>query len=233
MKLLIALFALVATVASAPQGSSLDTQDVEIVPPSELPTGSSGSGSSPDVFDIPVIFVHRRPSSGVPSLIDLFFGSDPSVDTTPTDTDQPGEDFFTRFFGGSFPSIFTQEAFPVLPSVPEIPEFPNITSLGDLPDGYSNSTHEVKVVDGSRVEINRTVTKTEDNGVIITQVIYRISPDGDGSTEGDVPESAPGDASPAPKEGGTSSGEGETVPESDPADNQVLAKPYEDFDVSR
>ncbi|XP_071538398.1 uncharacterized protein [Panulirus ornatus] len=118
-------------------------------------------------------------------------------------TDQPPQGF------GGLPSFFRRpfisNVFPI-PFFGGSPQFPSFgTGFDDLPDNYDNSTHEVKVVNDSRIEINRTTTKkTGDGGVFIINVhSVRTLPDAAGE--------------PAADDGG----QGDTLPEGNTDENQV------------
>ncbi|KAK7074968.1 hypothetical protein SK128_004899 [Halocaridina rubra] len=235
MKLFIIL-ALVVAVLSAPQ--SLNIQDAEVVP-GGIPRDSSpdGGSSAPDGTGIRVF---RIPFPRF-SILDLF--GDDEIDTPQTrgnDTRTP-DNFFTRFFGGNgfpfntpddsffrVPTLFPR--FPIFPSrvpIPDFPSFdifPNITSFGDIPDGFTNSTHEVKVVNGSRVEMNKTITRTNDNGIVFTKVIFSVSPERNESSVADIPQ-----VPPQVTTEGKEIFESSTLPDEDPRINQVQTEPYEDF----
>lgn len=112
---------------------------------------------------------------------------------------------------GRFPSLFDHPLFnvfrgPFFGGSPDSP--PVMTRFDGLPDNYDNSTHEVKVVNGSRVEVNRTITKqTGDNGILITHFhSVRRLPGADGE--------------PAADDGGQAP-ETDAVPDGNTAENRV------------
>nr|XP_045614856.1 uncharacterized protein LOC123768406 isoform X2 [Procambarus clarkii] len=137
--------------------------------------------------------------------------------------------FFDRPF---FTDIFRRPFFPRVPSFSGLPSIDFFPDLTDLPDNYDNSTHEVKMVNGSRVEMNRTVSKTtNDNGGVFYTHVHTIrrlpesAPDADNnvSAAGGGPQESPEEAdAQTPKSG--------TVPQGNSADNQV--DPYEDFGLA-
>ncbi|KAL7638881.1 UNVERIFIED_CONTAM: hypothetical protein RMT77_010415 [Armadillidium vulgare] len=121
------------------------------------------------------------------------------------------EDPFTRIFNRMFRNSFPFSSFPNRPdtdvfsgTVPEEdsgfdfrPRFPDFSldfpsfngpDFDSLPDNYDNTTHEVKVVNGTKIEVNSTISKNkDDNGVFIQEVtIVRYSPEKP-SNEGEVP----------------------------------------------
>nr|XP_053648586.1 protein dopey homolog PFC0245c-like [Cherax quadricarinatus] len=53
---------------------------------------------------------------------------------------------------------------PIFPNFPGLPIEPSLTKVDDLPDNYDNSTHEIHVVNGSRVEVNTTTNKESGDG---------------------------------------------------------------------
>lgn len=101
--------------------------------------------------------------------------------------------------------------FPLLPFIPSF----DGPRPDDFPDNYSNETYEIHDVNGTRVEVNQTITKnTDDSGVFFHNVhVIRVVPEedadaGTGTQDGTVPPE---------------------VPQEEPAKNQVKDEPYEEF----
>ncbi|XP_042227033.1 uncharacterized protein LOC121869616 isoform X2 [Homarus americanus] len=71
--------------------------------------------------------------------------------------------------GGSGSGMFGFPGFDFdsskLPGYPSwLPESPSIPKVDDLPDNYDNSTHDVHLVNGTRVEVNTTTNKKSGDG---------------------------------------------------------------------
>ncbi|XP_071538396.1 uncharacterized protein [Panulirus ornatus] len=186
MKLVVFL-AVLGCALAAPQ--ALDPDAETVFTPERSPPEGVGNGTivivNPNFFNI----------------LRGLFGGGRVPDGDPTD--QPPQGF------GGLPSFFRRpfisNVFPI-PFFGGSPQFPSFgTGFDDLPDNYDNSTHEVKVVNDSRIEINRTTTKkTGDGGVFIINVhSVRTLPDAAGE--------------PAADDGG----QGDTLPEGNTDENQV------------
>lgn len=232
---------------AAPQGIDADAEILPggIRPPRRRPTAR---GNDDDGFQILVLEPPRRTTSLMSTLLRELFGLGGTLGrrtgggASPDTRTQAGEDatplqesgntpnlFFDRPF---FTDIFRRPFFPRVPSFSGLPSIDFFPDLTDLPDNYDNSTHEVKMVNGSRVEMNRTVSKTtNDNGGVFYTHVHTIrrlpesAPDADNnvSAAGGGPQESPEEAdAQTPKSG--------TVPQGNSADNQV--DPYEDFGVS-
>ncbi|KAK8720544.1 hypothetical protein OTU49_013256 [Cherax quadricarinatus] len=133
--------------------------------------------------------------------------------------------FFDRPF---FPEVFRRPLFPRV-SFPRLPSFDSFPDIPNLPANYDNVTHEVKIVNGSRVEMNRTMTKTtNDNGnVFFTQVqTFRRLPEASPDDDSEV-SAAGGESLDSPAETDTQAPKSGRVPEGNTVDNQVEL--YEDF----
>ncbi|CAG7838046.1 unnamed protein product [Allacma fusca] len=52
---------------------------------------------------------------------------------------------------------------PVIPSIPDSDEKTSVIDFDSLPDNYSNSTSETKVIDGQLVQVNKTIHKIASN----------------------------------------------------------------------
>ncbi|XP_042211041.1 DNA translocase FtsK-like isoform X2 [Homarus americanus] len=140
----------------------------------------------------------------------------------PSDTDPTTDDFPLVIFDVPF---FTDVSFPSFDS-DGFPGF-DVDLPSDLPPNYDNSTHEVKVVNGSRVEVNSTISKTTHEGgvVVVHTHIVRKLPE-DSGTEDSVPTAGDDAQEPAAGEN-EQPAEGEAAEQPNVADNQV--QPYEDF----
>ncbi|KAK4297442.1 hypothetical protein Pmani_030137 [Petrolisthes manimaculis] len=109
--------------------------------------------------------------------------------------DEEEEDYFEDPISGqdspwfNFPALgFNRPIFPDIPAVPSGGDGDETPSFHDLPDNYDNSTHNVHVVNGSRVEVNTTTNKKTGDGFnsFFHHQVIHIRPDQD--TIGEVPE---------------------------------------------
>lgn len=120
---------------------------------------------------------------------DIKIGSVTSGDTIPLDNYWP-VDIWKHFFGKELllPTISHTPVIPPLPNILEIVDISGLFDLNQLPDHYNNSTHQVHIVNGNRIEVNQTVTKNSDDGIAYTQIVINISSHKTGQTNGNPTE---------------------------------------------
>ncbi|XP_071541253.1 uncharacterized protein [Panulirus ornatus] len=88
------------------------------------------------------------------------------------------EDYDDYIFG------LDEPRFP-LPVMPKFPVWHDLPSADDYPDNYDNSTHEVHVVNGTRIEVNNTINKESGDGFnsFFHHKVIHIRPDQDAVTQ--------------------------------------------------
>lgn len=242
---LIVLVAMLGLSLAAPQGLDPDAEVIPggLRPSRRRPTTRDGD----DGFEILVFEPRARPNIVMTTLLrDLLGlrrslgennrGNSAPATVPPEDDPKPRQEsddtpllFFDRPF---FPEVFRRPLFPRV-SFPRLPSFDSFPDIPNLPANYDNVTHEVKIVNGSRVEMNRTITKTtNDNGnVFFTQVqTFRRLPEASPDDDSEV-SAAGGESLDSPAETDTQAPKSGRVPEGNTVDNQVEL--YEDFGVSK
>lgn len=205
MKLSAALLLGVATLVScAPQEF---TPEAEVVEPVSTRGGDAGDGDYDTDYYDPDYSLGFGPGSRFPPRRFIFLNLTPSTDQKPESLHSIFRRLFTSLFsgpGGEDDQTASDDDFP----------FPAFDSHkpDDYPDNYANETHHVHDINGTRVEVNRTITKkTGDFGTFFHNLqVVRFVPDWDDD----------GDAGTGGQDDTVIEEEPQEVPQEDPAKNQ-------------
>lgn len=182
MKIFIVILAVVGATLAAPQ----EDEDAELIP-GVVRSARPRPPVRGDDDGFRVVFVPANPSTanGLLDILRAILGR------TPRPAAPGGEEAPPTTSGGlpfGFPDIFRRFPFGGGSGFPDDSGFPEVPS--DLPD---NSTHEVKVINGKRMEMNTTTTKRrgDNGGIYITHIhtVRRLPGEGaspDAPVESDV-----------------------------------------------